>query len=347
MAISSSQTTYLEGITVLTETGEWKVWHNGQLIPLEVNKNSAPFTQKASTDVVSFPLHSNPLMVKKDTAAFYFYAEDEEDVAKLVIPETGPKVEYSLTKIVEKILAHYSLTLAGNVLLNLKNILFVFLKGTRSQVGTWELLQAPVVTGGANLDISLADTILGFLKELKKKIEGAKGEVVDDWGTKAENLANVPPVVQNQFRPAPAAPVKPESAATQSNHAIKPRKALDWQDQKMGDVRRSYKLVSPMEELVLINLEMLRKMGETQNAFKKIKEKIMVLGAESIGQGSQAIAAWRKSPLNQMYIKIGQLSLNSGQDVSQVINQLTEQGEHVLTLAEFEAISDLNHSLRA
>ncbi|MCX6784373.1 MAG: hypothetical protein NTV81_00305 [Candidatus Komeilibacteria bacterium] len=163
MTNSVSQNAYLEGVTVLTEDGQWKVWHRGQLVPLsgstEPGGRPGLSTNKS---LAAQPLHPTPPMVKKDTAAFYFYPEDEEDVAGLVLPDIGPQTEYSLTKIIQKLLAHYSLSLTEGTLLNLKNIVFVFLRGTRSPVATWELLQASLNTGGTNLAIGVSDTILGF-----------------------------------------------------------------------------------------------------------------------------------------------------------------------------------------
>ncbi|MCX6784372.1 MAG: hypothetical protein NTV81_00300 [Candidatus Komeilibacteria bacterium] len=171
---------------------------------------------------------------------------------------------------------------------------------------------------------------------------------MDDWGKVP--LAVKPPTsvlpkpVQSLEGVMPQA-IKPQAVSTASTAGF--RKPLVWQDQKITEVKRSYKLVSPLEELALLNLEMFRKLGDHSAAVQKIREKIVVLGEESIGKGSQAIVAWRKSPLNQMYVKIGQLSLNQGEHVADVINQLTGQGERILTLAEFEAISDLNQALRA
>lgn len=367
MPVLSSQTSALEGITVLTELGQWKVWRNGQLVDLPgevLTANSfAPSQSNLGTDLGQ-PLHANPPGLKKQSAAFYFFTEDEEEILKLKLPNVGALQEYSLAKIVQKVLQHYSLSLTEVALGNLKNCLYGFLRGVRTKVSTWELLQASVTTGGVNLEMTLADTLIGLAEEIRQKIVKSGGTVMDDWQKTLTQQAEQPkPAVKTELKlptlndnkpevsvtPKPAEIKTPVAPVAPIQPAAKPEsfhKSLQWEDQKVGDVRRSYKLVSPIEELAMLNLDIFRKMGEPKIAAAKIQQKVKVLAEESIGKGAQAVQSWRKSPLQRMYVKIGQLSLEQNKSIDSVINSLVEQGEKIMSMSEFEVVSDLNQTLR-
>ena len=61
---------------------------------------------------------------------------------------------------------------------------------------------------------------------------------------------------------------------------------------------------------------------------------------------SQGIEAWRNSETYQLYLEIGQRSLERGMQIKQLIDEYTSQSKPTLLLDEFEAISDLNRMLR-
>ena len=80
---------------------------------------------------------------------------------------------------------------------------------------------------------------------------------------------------------------------------------------------------------------------------KKIKEKIDLLAEYGYGKKLQGIDAWRHSPLNMLYLKIGQLSIASEQTAEQILNeQVNHSQEENLTFDEFKAIMNLNKQIR-
>ncbi|MDP2586862.1 MAG: hypothetical protein Q8P32_03775 [Candidatus Komeilibacteria bacterium] len=116
---------------------------------------------------------------------------------------------------------------------------------------------------------------------------------------------------------------------------------------RLSDVKKDYKLVGPMEELSLLTLETFRRLGETPaERAQKIGAKINLLAKESLAKKALGLNAWRQSPLYKLYVTLGQASMEHGLDLAAVINEYSGQGNEILTLDEFNAITDINKQLR-
>jgi len=115
----------------------------------------------------------------------------------------------------------------------------------------------------------------------------------------------------------------------------------------MDDIQKDYKLAGPTEELASLTLQTFRRLGsEAVSQASKISQKVDLLGEQSLIKKAQGIQAWRHSPLYKIYLAIGQASMEHGLSVQKVINQYLSQGREIMTLEEFEAISDLNKQFR-
>jgi len=117
---------------------------------------------------------------------------------------------------------------------------------------------------------------------------------------------------------------------------------------RMDDVKFTPKTLTPIDELATISLKKFRYLGSTAaERAQKIKEKIDLLSEYGYSKRLQGINAWRHSPLNSLYLKIGQLSIDKGQPAEQILAETAQQGkEDTLTLDEFKAILTLNKQLR-
>ena len=117
---------------------------------------------------------------------------------------------------------------------------------------------------------------------------------------------------------------------------------------RMDDVKFTPKTLTPVDELATISLKKFRYLGSTAaERAQKIKEKIDLLSEYGYSKRLQGINAWRHSPLNSLYLKIGQLSIDRGQPAEQILAEAAQQGEEdTLTLDEFKAILTLNQQLR-
>jgi hypothetical protein len=104
--------------------------------------------------------------------------------------------------------------------------------------------------------------------------------------------------------------------------------------------------MSPLDELRYMDIVTFRRLADDSNdRIEKIKKKIDLLGKESLGKMFDGIKAWRQSPVNRMYINIGQQSMSQGKDIKTITRERKEGNQDYLTEAEFNAILELNKKL--
>jgi len=126
---------------------------------------------------------------------------------------------------------------------------------------------------------------------------------------------------------------------------------------QMTDVKKGYKLFGPVEELANLTLENFRRFAKTPEARAgKILDRINVLSQDSLIKKAAGLKAWRQSPVYKMYLAIGQASMEHNLEVKRVIAEYQnkglsrenggEAGNDILSMEEFEAITDLNRQLR-
>ncbi len=105
------------------------------------------------------------------------------------------------------------------------------------------------------------------------------------------------------------------------------------------------KLTGPIDELRTLTLEDFRRMHtDPRSAIKKIEQKIDVLEDDAFEKRIEGIQAFRQSPLFAAYVGLGHQGLLEKKSVDDLMSD--RSGDNKLTQAEFEAIMDLNQSLR-
>ncbi len=106
-------------------------------------------------------------------------------------------------------------------------------------------------------------------------------------------------------------------------------------------------LTGPIEELQSLDLDKFRRLGSSsRQQIDKLLQKINVLEKDSITKKAQGIEGWRRSPVYQLYLSLGEESLSQGKDVENIIREKLNNKENTLTIEEFASISDLNKLLR-
>lgn len=106
-------------------------------------------------------------------------------------------------------------------------------------------------------------------------------------------------------------------------------------------------VMGPVDELKQLTANEFRMFGtEARTASRVIIEKIHLLEQESIEKKAEAISAWKSSPLHQLYLDIGNQSLESTLPVEAVIKQREKNTQPTLTVEEFDAVADINRQLR-
>jgi hypothetical protein len=116
---------------------------------------------------------------------------------------------------------------------------------------------------------------------------------------------------------------------------------------KIEDVKYVPKVMGPLDEIKYMDLINFRRLGKDPlNTAEKIKSKINLLEEEGYSKKLAGIKAWRLSPVNKLYLAIGHLSISANKSVDVIIEERKMKGQDYLTNQEFEAIMDLNKSLR-
>lgn len=107
------------------------------------------------------------------------------------------------------------------------------------------------------------------------------------------------------------------------------------------------KIMGPVDELGYMDLINFRRLDQEPNKIiAKIKEKIDLLEEESYAKRLEGIKAWRNSPVNKLYLEMGQASISENKAIDAIIKERKTAGKEFLSDKEFEAITDLNKSLR-
>ncbi len=174
----------------------------------------------------------------------------------------------------------------------------------------------------------------------------ASGFTIPTAEKEAGALKSTPAVIP------PVAPVAAKISITRPAEASVPKKAVTDVVNKKEVVFKAvpqarHVLTGPIGELEAMTLENFRRLGsDTAEIVGRIEDKIKVLEHDSFTRKTQGIEAWRRSETHQFYLQLGLECMQSGQDVSQLIDQKEQAGQKTLTREEFTAISDLNRRLR-
>jgi hypothetical protein len=117
---------------------------------------------------------------------------------------------------------------------------------------------------------------------------------------------------------------------------------------KMEDVKYvPPKIMSSIDELRYMDLVNFRRLAsDPLKQVMKIKEKINLLEEEKYSKRAEAISAWRQSPINRLYLAIGQKSISENKPIDVIIEEKKNSGEDYLTLDELKSVMDLNKELR-
>lgn len=116
---------------------------------------------------------------------------------------------------------------------------------------------------------------------------------------------------------------------------------------KMEDIRYVKRTVGPVDEIAQLSLVDFRRLHQNPaGAIIKVKEKIDLMNEISYSEKRNGIKAWRQNPVNQVYLKMGELSLVKSKTISEVIEDLKNEDKDYLSEVEFNAVGQLNADLR-
>jgi hypothetical protein len=150
---------------VKTKDGEFKIWQEGKLVDYQK-------WLRERTKQLDFGPTSTALV---DTGM------EEPLLAPpppLVLSPVPVAKQYSLEKIVQKLIDKFALQFDQEVTRRFSHLLFSFFRGIRQSVDLRNSLQRGLGSAGLGLSDDLVDKILPVIKEIRQKIEANAGEVV-------------------------------------------------------------------------------------------------------------------------------------------------------------------------
>lgn len=233
------------------------------------------------------------------------------------------------------------------------------IKGIRSTGQLSEILARPLDQGGLGFDQMTVQKVLSAVSVMAGQY--IRGEITlteqklkapEEQGMPAPVMPDVAPepVIAAVPQPIPVPrPISPRPMPPQPPTTFAPiRRAPQPRRSLVHDIKQPRsKLVGPIEELHRMDLESFRRLGTDAVAMvQKIKEKIDLLASESLVQKAEGVKAWKRSPVNQLYLSIGASSMALSKSIEAVIKDRQAGNEPALTPVEFRAIADLNKALR-
>ncbi|HEX9679688.1 MAG TPA: hypothetical protein VGA08_03650 [Candidatus Saccharimonadales bacterium] len=268
----------------------------------------------------------------------------------------------------------------------LERIIEARFRGVRNSIQTREILIDSPLVGGLGLEPAQADQLLRLINEQAGSLHDRHRQTMTrqdfaDLRAEAEQLLSgsgvkptEPPVlkfpakdsepqalpshVRAESRPGTSRPISPAvvSQSKPSQPPVAPKIAQRpltplapnvGKPQRIQDVKFRPRLTGPAEELRSLTLEDFRHLApEPLAAAEKILEKIDLLEQDSFAKRVEGIKAWKESSLNRLYLKLGDQSMESKKSIAELIAQSPTTAQPTLTSEEFDAIMDLNSSLR-
>lgn len=135
------------------------------------------------------------------------------------------------------------------------------------------------------------------------------------------------------------APAKPMAASRPAAPVAGTKKIIQ-------DVKPVPKVMGPIEELQFLDLVNFRRLGKTAaESTAKIFSKIKLLEAEGYDKMIAGVRAWRQSPVNRLYLKMGREAIRQGVPLKDFVDFSEKNNENYLKLEEIEAIITLNSKL--
>lgn len=338
---------------VKDKDGKIKIWQSGKLINY----------QKWLAEQAS-KFH-NTVNIDNDGALI----ETGKQGAVLAPPPPAIVMEgkkYSLEKIMDKVKGQFKLTLNEESLERFKKMLLSYFRGARQAVDIRRALQQEWFQKQSGLKDIQIDKLMSIIKEIDAKIKNNHGEVVS-IELEGEKM-KVIPQVQQQIIEAQKEAREANQANTPNNSGLIGEMVVKKQPQKeakkffsfrkrsqsmtsgkvpIEEVKRFNKLVGPIEELHQLNLKVFRRLGTSASQISdKILQRIDGLSEGSLQKKLKVIEAWQGSPVYNLYVKLGRMSLEEGLSVETIIKREVSVGQESLTSEEFASISDLNKKLR-
>jgi len=135
----------------------------------------------------------------------------------------------------------------------------------------------------------------------------------------------------------PGAPISPINRPAPTPATNRPQ---------IHDIKPMPRVMGPIEELQFLDLVNFRRLGKTAvEATAKIFSKIKLLEKDGYDKMVLGVRAWRQSPVNRLYLKLGQEAISKGTTIKETVAVRQQSGQENLSMEELEAVVSLNSKL--
>ncbi len=139
---------------------------------------------------------------------------------------------------------------------------------------------------------------------------------------------------------------RPEPARTELTMGSVPIAQQKGQ-RKVIDVVATRRLMGPVEQLGAMSPADFRRLSSNAaEAANRIEDQISSLAATAYEERVKGIEAWRRSPMNQLYLTMAEEALAQGASLPEVSSRRRAAGQEALSPAEIKAIIALNAKIR-
>ena len=246
---------------------------------------------------------------------------DNKNITQAIVEKPTQYSDADALKKADAVIEKIKITFSSAIFHDrLRTALKTYFLGVRDESSLRDVLSAPVNNGGIGLGGGDIGSIMDETRAIKKQGESAKNEIFSKSGV--DKISS--PVHSG------------ERDIDYDFNAI--QKPYD-------DYQR--KTQSPEEELRRLTLKDFRLLGaDPIKTAEYVKNKIAVIAKHGEDKKANAILAWRQSPLNMVYLKIGQKSIARLQSVDEILAQIQASDQSAMTKAEFDAIGEINKELK-
>ncbi len=233
----------------------------------------------------------------------------------------------------------------------LEKTISIRLRDVRSDIQTKAILQRDEKVGGVQLDASTADRVAVLIE---RAYNGYRGKIIEEEKQKIQETLDVQKQKVEERKNRESA----EHASWYQQKVQARQSETDFQEQfraalqsspsrQMDSVSAPVRLKGLAEELADMTWEEFRRLAKTPDqGAEKIRQKLETLKGESFESWTQGIQAWRRSPLQQEYLKLVTESFTSGKPVIEVVQARHAADAHIPTADEISALIQLNSTIQ-
>ncbi|MBT4722186.1 hypothetical protein HN958_02250 [Candidatus Falkowbacteria bacterium] len=297
---------------------------------------------------------SDDLVKKRESDKLIVETQVQAVVNKLKISFSNPKIKERFT-----------------------TILRTYFRGIRRKKEIEYILGVKKIDGGLELPKEKTRLILNVIDQVQVELDNERRKVVYQAPVKkvVEEKDDLVPIVDKDHRLAPPPPaikskksnafdkmmstIEKEAAGQAYSLESSLKKPVTKKIkrkvkteskkpnlEKMVDIKPTSRMRGPLEELAYMDLKNFKLLDtDPKKAAEDVYEKIALLADQGFPKKVEGITAWQQCPVVRLYKEMSVQGIREAMPIQKVIEKRQRENKEVLSLTEFETISDINKHL--